>query len=324
MGKLLIRRLAAAILLLLLILTLTFFLIHLFPGDPAIMLSGERATAASIRRLRQVYGLDRPLVVQYLLWLKAVVLSWDWGISISQGRPVTRILGQALGPTLILTAGALGVQYLVGVPLGVVAARRRGGPLDAVLRIGSLLFFSMPLFWLGLMAILLFAFTWPILPASHIHSVASETLGPWASFLDLLRHLVLPALVLGLASAGATVRFVRNRMIEALEGDYIRTARAKGLSERRVVWVHALRNALVPVIQLLGLSLPFLLNGSLVLEVVFSWPGLGRTAYQAILARDYPVILAVTALTAALVVAGNFLADVLHAAADPRVRDARD
>jgi peptide/nickel transport system permease protein len=307
MGTLLIRRLAAAILLLLLVLTLTFFLIHLFPGDPAIMLAGERGTAESLRRLRHVYGLDRPLAVQYLLWLKAVVLSWDWGSSISQGRPVVRVVGQALGPTLILTGAALGVQYLVGVPL----------------RIGSLLFYSMPLFWLGLMAILLFSFTWPILPASHIHSVASETLGAWASFLDLLRHLVLPALVLGLASAGATVRFVRNRMIEALEGDYVRTARAKGLTERRVVWVHALRNALVPVIQLLGISLPFLLNGSLVLEVVFSWPGLGRTAYQAILARDYPVILAVTALTAALVVAGNFLADVLHAAADPRVRDAR-
>ena len=322
MGTLLIRRLAAAILLLL-VLTLTFFLIHLFPGDPAIMLAGERGTAESLRRLRHVYGLDRPLAVQYLLWLKAVVLSWDWGSSISQGRPVVRVVGQALGPTLILTGAALGVQYLVGVPLGVAAARRRGGALDAGLRIGSLLFYSMPLFWLGLMAILLFSFTWPILPASHIHSVASETLGAWASFLDLLRHLVLPALVLGLASAGATVRFVRNRMIEALEGDYVRTARAKGLTERRVVWVHALRNALVPVIQLLGISLPFLLNGSLVLEVVFSWPGLGRTAYQAILARDYPVILAVTALTAALVVAGNFLADVLHAAADPRVRDAR-
>ncbi len=323
MGMLFIRRLAAAILLLFLVLTVTFFLVHLAPGDPATLLAGERATAASIRHLRKVYGLDRPLPVQYLLWLKAVVLSWDWGISISEGRPVTRVLGRAMGPTFALAGAALFIQYLVGLPLGVAAARRRGSRADAALRIGSLLLYSMPLFWLGLMAILLFAFTWPILPASHMHSVEVDSLGPWGSFVDLLRHLLLPALVLGLASAGATVRFVRNRMIEVLEEDYVRTARAKGLSERRVVWVHALRNALVPVIQLLGLSLPFLLNGSLVLEVVFSWPGLGRTAYQAILARDYPVILAVTALTAALVVAGNFLADVLHAAADPRVRHAR-
>ncbi len=323
MGSLFIRRLAAAVLLLFLVLTVTFFLIHLAPGDPAVILAGERGTASSLRRLREVYGLDRPLLVQYLVWLKAVVLSWDWGTSISQGRPVTRVLSQAMGPTFLLAGAALAVQYLVGVPLGVAAARRRGRPADAALRAGALLLYSMPLFWLGLMAILLFAFAWPILPASHMHSVEAYTLGPWASFVDLLRHLLLPALVLGLASAGATVRFVRNRMIEVLEEDYVRTARAKGLSERRVVWVHALRNALVPVIQLLGLSLPFLLNGSLVLEVVFSWPGLGRAAFEAILARDYPVILAVTALTAALVVAGNFLADMLHAAADPRVRDAR-
>ncbi len=323
MGSLFIRRLAASFLLLFLVLTVTFFLIHLAPGDPATLLAGERATAAGIRRLREVYGLDRPLAVQYLVWLKAVVLSWDWGVSISQGRPVTRVLAETTGPTFLLTGAALLVQYLVGLPLGVAAARRRGRATDGALRIGALLVYSMPLFWLGLMAILLFSFTWPVLPPSHMHSVEADAFGPWRSLLDLLRHLLLPALVLGLASAGSTVRFVRNRMIEVLEEDYVRTARAKGLSERRVVWVHALRNALVPVIQLLGLSLPFLLNGSLVLEVVFSWPGLGRTAYLAILARDYPVILAITAFTAALVVAGNFLADLLHAAADPRVRHAR-
>ena len=191
-----------------------------------------------------------------------------------------------------------------------------------MIRVGSLLLYSMPLFWLGLMAILLFSYRFPVLPASHMHSVGVESLSGWQRIGDLLRHLVLPALTLGLTLAGATVRFVRNRMLEVLDEGYIRTARAKGLSERRVIWVHALRNALVPVIQLFGLSIPFVLNGSLITEVVFSWPGLGRTTFQAILARDYPLILASTAFTAVLVVTGNFLADVLHAAVDPRVRRA--
>ena len=173
------------------------------------------------------------------------------------------------------------------------------------------------------MAILLFSYTLPLFPPGHLHSIDATDLSAGARAWDLLPHLALPALTLGLGLSGATVRFVRNRMIEVLEEDYIRTARAKGLSERRVIWVHAMRNVMVPIVQLFGLSLPFLLNGTLVLEVVFSWPGLGRTMYQAILARDYPVILAATALTAALVVAGNLLADLLHAAVDPRVRTSR-
>jgi peptide/nickel transport system permease protein len=319
---LVLRRLAAALLLLYLVLTATFFLIHLAPGDPTVLLAGDRISPTVAERLRTVYGLDRPLGEQYLTWLRSVVIEGDWGVSLHNGRPVVDLLAGALPATALLAFSALLVQYGVGLPLGVAAARRRGSPADGAIRVISLLLYSMPLFWLGLMAILLFAYAWPVLPPSHMRAVGAGELGPWARLADLLLHLALPALTLGLSLAGGTVRFVRNRMIEILEEDYVRTARAKGLSERRVVWVHALRNALVPVVQLLGLSIPFLLNGSLVVEVVFSWPGLGRTAFQAIVARDFPVILAATAFTAALVVAGNLLADLLHAAVDPRVRRA--
>jgi peptide/nickel transport system permease protein len=322
MASVLARRLAASVLLLYLVLTATFFLIHLAPGDPATLLAADATNRQASNRLHEVYGLDRPLGVQYLAWMRAVALEGDWGTSYTYGRPATRVLLDSLPPTLLLGLAALLVQYSVGLPLGVAAARRAGRPADTVIRVGSLLFYSMPLFWLGLMAILLFSYRFPVLPASHMHSVGAESLGGWQRLGDLLLHLVLPALTLGLTLAGATVRFVRNRMLEVLDEGYIRTARAKGLTERRVVWVHALRNALVPVIQLFGLSIPFVLNGSLITEVVFSWPGLGRTTFQAILARDYPLILASTAFTAVLVVAGNFLADVLHAAVDPRVRRA--
>lgn len=314
------RRLAASVLLLFLVLTATFFLIHLAPGDPANVLAGTRTTPESMARLRAAYGLDKPLPVQYLLWLRAVVLHFDWGVSITFARPVADLLRDALPPTALLGLTALFIQYLIGVPLGIAAARRRGKVLDGSIRLVSLVLYSMPTFWMGLMAILLFSFTLPVFPAGHMHSIGANELSGVARTTDVLYHLALPALTLGLAMAGATVRFVRNQMIEVLEEDYIRTARAKGLSERRVIWVHAMRNVMVPIVQLFGLSLPFLLNGSLVLEVVYSWPGLGRTTFQAILARDYPVILAATALTAVLVIVGNLLADLLHAAIDPRVR----
>lgn len=319
MIRLVLQRVAAALFLLFLVLTITFFLVQLAPGDPGVLLMGDQAPPEAAERLRSVYGLDRSLPVQYLTWLGSIARG-DWGVSFLYGRPVLRVLLGSLGPTALLACAALLVQYLVGLPLGVAAARRRGRPADAAIRMGSLLFYSMPVFWLGLMAILLFAYAWPVFPASHMHSVGAAALTPGERLLDVLHHLALPAVTLGLAMSGSTVRFVRNRMLEVLEEDYVRTARAKGLTERRVVWVHALRNALVPVVQLLGLSLPALLNGSLIAEVVFSWPGLGRTTFQAIVARDYPVILAATAFTAAQVVAGNLLADVLHAAVDPRVR----
>ena len=318
----LLRRLAASLLLLLLVLTVLFFFLRLLPGDPIHLFEGQRLTPAQQARLQEIYRVNRPLLEQYGRWLSAVALRWDWGTSLSQQRPVSTVLLEAVPPTVLLASAALAVEYAAALLLGVVSARRRRSAVDHAIRIGSLLLYSQPVFWLGLMAILLFSYVWPVLPASHMHSVDAEFLSPAGRLLDLLRHLALPAVVMGLSTAGGTARFIRASLIEVMDQDYIRTARAKGLSERRVVWVHGMRNAAVPLIQVLALSLPVLLSGALIIEVVFSWPGLGQLVFKAILARDYPLVLGAVALSAAMVILGNFLADVLHALADPRVRDA--
>jgi peptide/nickel transport system permease protein len=318
----LLRRLAASLLLLLLVLSVTFLLLHLVPGDPARLGESDRLNAEQRENLRRVLGVDRPLHKQYLSWISAVVLRGDFGTSFSQQRPVTKAILDAVPGTLLLACAALLVDFGAGLLLGVAAARRPGTAVDHSIRIGTLLLLSQPVFWLGLMAILLFSYVWPVLPAGHMRSVGAEEMGTMKRLLDLGRHLLLPALVLGLSSAGGTARFVRGSLLEVLGSDYIRTARAKGLAERRVVWVHAMRNALPPLLQLLAVTLPALLNGSLVTEVVFSWPGLGRLTFGAILTRDFPLILGTTAVSAVLVISGNLLADVLHALSDPRVRDA--
>ncbi len=320
MSGFLLRRFAGSLVLLLLVLTTTFFLLRLIPGDPTNVAEDQRLNREQQENLRRIYGLDRPLPEQYVRWLSAVALRGDLGISYSQGRPVSAALLEAIPATAILASAALAVEILAALLLGVAAARRQGTRLDHAIRTATLIFYSVPGFWLGLMAILLFSYVWPILPASHMHSVDADRMSGFGRLLDLGWHLILPASVLGLTNAGGTSRFVRASFLEVMGQDYIRTARAKGLTERRVVWVHGMRNALVPLIQILALSLPALLSGSLITEVVFSWPGLGRLTFNAILTRDYPVVLGVTAFSAVVVVAGNFLADVFHALVDPRVR----
>jgi peptide/nickel transport system permease protein len=315
----LLRRLAASLLLLVLVLTATFILMHLAPGDPTNR-EGSRLTVAQRENLLRIYGLDRPLPEQYLRWMAAVALRGDFGISWSQQRPVADAVKEALPPTLLLSLAALFVEYAIALPLGVAVARRPGSALDHGVRLVSLVIFSQPVFWLALMAILLFTQIWPMLPSSLMHSLGYEQMSPGERLLDLLRHLALPALVLGIWSCGATLRLVRGSLLEVLSRDYIRTARAKGLSERRVVWVHGMRTALAPILQIFALSLIGLLSGSLVIEVIFSWPGMGRLTVEAVLTRDYPVVLATTTLAAVFVLASNFLADVIHALADPRVR----
>jgi peptide/nickel transport system permease protein len=318
----LLRRLAAAALLLWLVLTATFVLLRLVPGDPVATLSELPIPKQQRDILIHTYGWDRPLPEQYVRWLSAVVLHGDWGFSFIQLRPVSRVVAEALPATLLLAAAALLIEYGVGTALGVAAARRSGSALDKSIRVVTLLLYSQPVFWLGLMAILVFSYWLGWLPASHMQSVGADEMSRGARLADLGKHLVLPAMTLGLAQAGGAARFVRASLLDVMGRDYIRTARAKGLTERRVIWVHGMRGALVPVIQLLALSVTSLLSGALITEVVFAWPGLGRVTYDAILARDSPVLLATTAISAVLVVGCNLIADLLHAAADPRVRDA--
>jgi peptide/nickel transport system permease protein len=321
LASLVLRRGAAALVLLALVLTATFFLLHLAPGDPLQIVADPRISVEQRDRLRRLYGLDRPPLEQYLAWMAAAARG-DWGISYLHQRPAARVIAEALPNTLVLAAAALPLQYGLGIWLGVAAARRARQRADHLIRAGSLLLYSLPIFWLGLMAILLLAVRWPIFPAGHMWSVGAEELSWSGRALDLLRHLALPAGVLALSTSGGIARFVRNALLETLGEDYIRAARARGLGEPRVVWRHALRNALPPLLQVFGLQLAQLLSGALVVEVVFAWPGLGRLAYEGILGRDYPVVLATTALAGIAVVVGSLAADLLHAAADPRVRRA--
>jgi peptide/nickel transport system permease protein len=318
------RRAGASLLLLLLLVTLVFLLLHAVPGSPLNALAGgqaERLSAEQRAHLERVYGLDRPLGVQYLAWLAAAARG-DWGTSISHQRPVARVIAEALPATALLAVAALAVEYALALPLGIWAARRRGAAPDKLVRAVGLLLYALPGFWLAVMAVYVFAYLVPVFPAGGAASPGAAELPLLERLADRLHHLALPALMAGAATAGGTVRYVRNSLLEVLGQDYIRTARAKGLSERRVLWVHAMRPALAPLLQLLGATLPGLLNGVLVIEVIFAWPGIGRLAFEAIRALDYPLVLATTALAGALVVAGNLAADLLHAAADPRVRDA--
>jgi peptide/nickel transport system permease protein len=315
LARWLVRRTLGALVLLLLVLSATFVALHALPGDPLTLLLDPRVPPAARAELRHLWGLDAPLATQYTRWLLAAARG-DWGTSIVHHRPASRVLLEALPATLLLGGTALLVQVALALPLGVWAARRRGRASDHLLRLLALLVYSVPTFWLGLMALLFLAYRWPLFPAGH-----AARAGEAGGALDTLRHLALPALVLGLSGAGALLRLVRGSLLVALPAEPQRAAEARGLSPRRVVWVHGLRRAAAPLLQLLGLSLPGLLGGALAVEVVFSWPGLGRLAYLAVLARDLPLVLACTAWSGALVVAGNLLADLATAAADPRLRD---
>lgn len=312
-----------AVLVIAIVLTLAFFAVHLAPGDPTARYLDSRMSQAQQDQLRQALGLDRPLPEQYLRWLGSIVLRGDLGFSFSHNRPVTRVLAEHLPPTLLLAITALLMQFGAGIVLGALAARREGSRADRTVRWLSLVLYSTPHFWLGLMALLLLSYRAGWFPASGMSSVDALDWGGWWSLrrlLDTAHHLVLPASALGLAMAGGVARFVRNALLEVTHENFIRSSRAAGVGEGRILWLLALKNALVPVIQLAGLSLPYLISGALVTEVVFSWPGMGRLTYGAILARDYPVILGATLLAAIMVVAGNLLADLGHAAVDPRVR----
>ncbi len=321
MIRFILRRLGASLLLLYLVLSAVFFLVHLAPGTPEGLLVGDRRLPPEQQeRLRRVYGLDRPLAVQYARWMTAT-LQGDWGTSFSLQVPVTQAIAGVLPATLLLAAAGLLAEQAMGLALGIAAARRPGSKVDHGIRVVSLLLSSQPIFWLGLVAMLLFTVVWPVLPAGHMRSVGWEDMPPGAQALDLLAHLILPGLILGLSTCGPLARYVRGSLLDVLGQEHIRASRARGLSERRVLWVHALRSSLGPMLQILASSASILLGGAVVAEVVFSWPGLGRLTFNAILGRDYPLILGTTAFSAVMILICTLAADILHALADPRVRE---
>ncbi len=291
---------------------LSFGLLAMVPGDPVTAMLGLEASPEAIATLRAKFALDEPLPLRFLAWF-GNVLQGDLGRSIQTGRPVLEMVVTALGPTLLLAGAALLVSLAIALPAGIIAATRRNRPADFAVSLVALCGLSLPSFWLGILLILTLSIAWPIFPASGYAPLLSD---PWTA----LRHLVLPAATLGVALAGASMRMTRSAMLEVLPADYIRTAHAKGLGPRRVVWRHALRNALIPIVTLVGIQLGQLLGGVVVTETVFAWPGIGKLVVDAIFARDYPVVQGAILVTATLFVLLNLMTDLICLALDPRQR----
>jgi peptide/nickel transport system permease protein len=317
----LLRRTLQALITFAVALGLLFVLMRVAPGDPLSRLSEDRPLSPrEVAALRARYGLDQPIGRQFASFLGGLARG-DLGTSIEYGRPVTTLLAERLPATLLLGGSALLLNFTVGLWLGVRQAVRRGKREDRWLTTASLAGYAMPSFWLGLVLAWLMGIKWRLLPAAGMQDpLLSLDAGLPARAIDIARHLVLPALTLSIVSIAATMRYQRSAMLEVLGLPYIVTARAKGLPERDVTWRHAWRNALFPVITLFGLWLPILVSGSVFVEMVFAWPGLGSLAAAAVGGRDYPLLMGASLLVAALVVGGAFLTDVAYAVLDPRVR----
>jgi len=301
------------------VVTLTFFLLRLAPGDPVEHLLGPTASAAQVAAQRHALGLDQPLPLQYAAWIGRFARG-DWGTSIASGRPVGAMLQAAWPATVRLVALSLLLSYLLGVLVGTVQAARSGSRLDTALSVSTVTLFALPGYWLGLMLVMVFTYWGRLLPAFGAAGFDADYLTGWGRVADRLRHLALPLATLTLIGIGGTARFVRGAMLDVRAAPFVTTARAKGLSTAQVFGRHVLRNALIPVLTLLGLSLPALFSGAVFVEAVFAWPGVGRVLVEAVRARDYPVVMAATVVSAALVVLGNMLADLFAAWADPRLR----
>jgi peptide/nickel transport system permease protein len=319
--KYVVRRVLATIPVVVGVTLVTFLLMHAEAGSyiPGVDLN-PALKPDDIEAIKRYLGLDRPLYIQYLSWLGGMVHG-DFGRSMTDGSTVASHIFERLPATLELTVTAILLGIVISIPLGVTGALRRGSKLDHFFTALSVGGFAVPAFWLGLVLILVFsvqfeAWGLPFLPSGGV--ITPGTQG--GDFLDRLVHLVMPATVLSFVYISIWSRFTRSSMLEVLGQDYVRTARAKGMAERRVVYLHALRNAVIPLVTLVGLELPALVSGGLVVEVVFSWPGIGKLLYERALASDYTTVLGITTFAALLVVFGNLLADLLYAFLDPRIR----
>jgi peptide/nickel transport system permease protein len=306
------HRLLATIPVLFLVSVVVFSLINLVPGDPALVMAGAEAGKETVEALRKQMGLDRPMIVRYLFWLGRVVRG-DLGKSVRDGRPVIDILLMKLPVTLQLTAVALTVAWAIAIPAGLLAAWKRRTPLDYAATTLALAGVSIPNFWLGIMLIYLFAVNLRWLPPSGY-------VEPWVDPVRNLKLLIMPATVLGTALAALVMRLLRSSLLEVLGTEFIRTAHAKGLPERVVLLGHALKNAMIPVVTVMGLQLAGLLGGAVITETIFAVPGIGRLAVESIFTRDYPMVQGVVLVSALAVVLVNFAVDILYSILDPRIR----
>ena len=322
MRAFLLRRLLQAIPVLLGVTALTFLLLQLAPGDVLTTLAqNPMVSAETLDSLRRRFGLDQPWYVQYLLYLRNIVLRLDFGESFARHQPVFAVLREGLGNTLVLATAAAVVTWGLAIPLGVWAAARRGRPADRVLTAVASASLAVPELLSGLL-LLLFAARSGTIPIGGMHSPGWERMAWGARMLDVARHLALPALVVGLVPLAARMRQMRSSLLDVLHQEYVTAARARGLSERRVLFRHALRNALNPMITLFGFTLGALVSGSFVAEVVFAWPGLGRITVEALQSEDRYLVMGAVVMSTLVLMAGNLIADLMLVVADPRMRDA--
>lgn len=314
------RRLVQALPMAFAIVLLNFLLLKLTPGDLADVIAGESgsATPEFMENLRRLYGLDIPVHLQFLNYIQGI-LHFDLGYSFRQGMPVGELILERLPATILLSLTAILVALMIGVLLGVVAARSRGSLLDEAISVVSTMGFAIPLFWVGLMLIVLFSIELRWLPSAGMVTVGADYRGRWDEWLDIGRHLVLPAVTLSLFFLSIYVRITRSAMLEVYGLDFVRTARAKGLTEARVVVRHVLRNALLPIVTVTGLQLGAIFGGTVVVETVFGWPGLGRLAQEAVFSRDVNLLLGIFLCSSFIVIVVNLAVDLLYAALDPRV-----
>lgn len=322
MTRFVVARFAQGVVIVFLVASFTFVLIHVAPGDPFLGLAERSSVPSDVReQLRVNFGLDRPLAEQYVRYLGNVARG-DFGYSFSERRPVAAAIVERVPNTLLLAVAGLAIAFGLGIPLGAWQGWRSGSTTDHTLTIVSLAIYSLPVFWVGMMLQLVLGVGLGLFPMGNaIDPIMHSSLGLFGRTWDRLVHLALPAITLGLAGAATFARFQRTAMLDTIVQDFVRTARSKGLSERTVLFGHTLRAALLPTITLFGLAFPILLSGAVLVEAVFSWPGMGRLAVDAISTRDYYVVTGTTIVSAAMVVVGNMVADILYRVADPRTQE---
>ena len=321
MLRYLIARLFGIIPLIIGITLISFFLIHLAPGKPTLIQNSldPKVSLDARMRLEKLYGLDKPLIEQYISWM-GKFLRFDFGRSFTDDRPVLEKILERIPITLTINISSLLIILFIGIPLGIHSAVRENRLFDKSMTFFSFLFFSVPSFWLALLLMNWIGISLGWLPISGIKSLDYDYFTPLQKFFDLARHLALPVAVASVASIAGISRYMRSNMIEALRQPFIYTAKAKGLPPRLILYKHALRNAILPIVTILGLSLPGLLGGSVIFESVFAIPGIGRLFYEAVMTRDYPLIMAEVVLGALLTMAGNLIADISYVYLDPRIR----
>ena len=313
MGKYILKRILIAIPVLIGI-TLIDYAIMCLAGSPLEMLKGPRISDAALQAKEIAAGLDKPLIVQYFVWLWQL-LQGNLGYSMKSYEPVSAMIGSHIGPTLLLMGASLALSLLIAVPAGIYSAVKQYSKGDYAVVTASFIGSSIPSFFLALILIYIFTVKLGILPSGGMN-----TLGMDGSVADTIRHMVLPVTVLAVSLAGSNIRYIRSSFLEILQQDYLRTARAKGIGYKRVIWKNAMRNALLPIVTVIGMQIPMLFGGAVIIEQVFSWPGLGLMTMTAIMGRDYPVIMGVCLLSAVVVLVSNLITDILYALVDPTIQ----